>query len=391
MYNLPMARGSMRQRQPGVWDIQVSAGRDPVTGKRRRLSRRVYGSEREAERALTALQHEADTGKFGGAMASVATVVDRWWELHHHAWSPTTAARYRQILDQHVLPRWGGHRIDRLDVSELAMWLHALQHEPRAGRSKPLAPASVRQIRAVFRKAMKQAVQWGWLDLNPLDRTSAVSVPQKRKEADDPEQIRRVVNAAWDTNPDLAVWATVAATTGMRRSEMAALMWRDVDLETGVVAVHRALVQVGRQLHLKATKTEKARKLRLDPDTLEVLRAHRARADEAGKLAADALVWSKSPDGRVPVVPDAMTQAWRRLCRAEGVEGVRLHDLRHYMATQAILGGQNIAKVSRRLGHSSITTTLNIYTDHQEADDQDVADHVGSTLRREPAEDDEVA
>lgn len=368
----------------------MSAGKDPGTGKRRRLSRRVYGSERDAERALTALQYEADTGKHGGTMASVATVIERWWQLSNHDWSPTTAARYRQIIDQHLIPRWGDHRINALDVSELAMWLHALQHQPAPGRTKPLAPASVRQIRSVFRKAMKQAVQWSWLDINPLDRTEPVKVSQKRKEADDPEVIIGLVEAAWKKDEDLAVWATVAATTGMRRSEMTGLMWQDVNLETGVVVVRHAIVQVGRVLHPKGTKTEKVRQLRLDPDTLEVLRAHRARAEESGRLAAEALVWSKSPDGLVPVVPDAMTQAWKRLCHAQKpkVEGVRLHDLRHYMATQAILGGQNIAKVSRRLGHSTITTTLNIYTDHREADDQDVADHVGSTLRR-PDDDDE--
>jgi integrase len=390
-----MPRGSMRQREPGVWDIQVSACKDPVTGKRRRLTRRVHGSEREAERALTALQHEADTGKHGGTLASVATVIERWWEIYEDDYSPTTAQRYRQIVDQYLMPRWGDVRISKRDVSEVSAWFQALHKNGKPGRNgkaRPLKPASVRQVRAVFRRAMREAVEWGWIDTNPLERTKGVKVPTPRKEADEPQVVLDLFGAATEKDPALATWVLVAATTGMRRSEMAGLLWRDVDLEGGVVAVHRAIVQVGKDLHAKGTKTSQNRKLRLDADTIRVLRAHRARAEWEADLAmtelhADALVWSSSPDGRRPVSPDGMSQAWRRLCRAQGVTGVRLHDLRHFMATQAILGGLNVAMVSKRLGHANISTTLNIYTDHLEAADQDVADHVGSIFRLDGDED----
>jgi integrase len=398
VYNAGMARGSKVQRSPGVWDVYVSAGKDPATGKRRRLTRRVYGSEREADKALTALLHESDTGKFGGSLASVATVIERWWEIHADRLSPTTAARYRQIIDQHLLPRWGDHRVNALDVSEVSLWLQALQRQPSAKTGRPLAPASVRQIRAVFRRALKAAVQWGWIDQNPIDRTETVSVRRQRMEADDPKTIVRLIEAAAGPHPALAVWATVAATTGMRRSEMAGLLWRDVDLEAGELVVHRAIVQVGRELHVKGTKTHQVRKMRLDRKTVEVLRAHRQLAEDQAatggvQLAADALVWSRSLDGTVPVKPDALTQAWKRLCRDHDADGIRLHDLRHFMATQAILAGLNVALVSQRLGHANISTTLNIYTDQVQSADQDVADHIGSILGAddEQADDGEAA
>lgn len=388
----------MRERDPGVWDLQVSAGKDPVTGRRRRLTRRVVGTRRDAERALTALQHEADIGTFGGTLSSVATVLERWWDIHHGRLSPTTAARYRQLIDHYLLPRWGDTRINAIDVSEVAMWFQHLQRDPVSRRKnpKPLAPATVRQLRAVFRRAMKDAVRWGWLDTNPLDRTDSISVPRRRIEAAPPAKVLGMVQAAAKADPALMVWSHVAATTGMRRSELAGLRWRDVDLAAGQVAVVQAIVQTGRQLHLKGTKTDRHRELRLDEATLEVLRTHRARAEEDAAramvdLVDDALVWSNTPDGAKPVSPDGMTQAWRRLCKRHDVTGLRLHDLRHFMATQAILAGMNVAKVSERLGHSTITTTLNIYTDHVKADDQDIADFMGSVLRPADEDDDGAA
>lgn len=388
----------MREREPGVWDLQASAGKDPVTGRRRRLTRRVTGTKRDAERALTALVHEADTGAHGGTLASVATVLERWWEIHADRLSPTTAARYRQIIDQYLLPRWGDQRISTIDVSEISAWFQALQREPSSKHkeAKPLAPATVRQIRAVFRRALKAAVQWGWLDTNPIDRTDGIAVPRRRLEAITPAAVLKLLEAAAAKDPDLLVWATVAATTGMRRSEMAGLRWRDVDLAAGVVKVNQAVVQTGRQLHVKGTKTDRYRDLRLDGDTIAVLTEQRARAERHAEqamvdLVDDALVWSSAPDGARPVSPDGMTQAWRRLCRSQKVTGIRLHDLRHFMATQTILAGMNVAKVSERLGHSTITTTLNIYTDHVKADDQDIADFMGSILRPEEAEGDDEA
>lgn len=379
----------MREREPGVWDVQVSAGKDPTNpARRRRITRRVHGTRRDAERALTALQHEVDTGKAGGTRATVATVLERWWDIHHHRLSPTTAARYRQIIDHYLLPRWGDARIATIDVSEVSLWFELLQRQPVSRRKnpKPLAPSTVRQTRAVFRRALKDAVKWGWIETNPLDRTERVSVPKRRMEAVPASTVAKLITAA-AKHPDLVVWAHVAATTGMRRSEMAGLPWKHIDLETGLVKVDQAIVQVGSQLHRKLTKTDRHRDLRLDAGTLGLLRAHRARAEAAGPLDDDALVWSRSPDGLEPVSPDAMTQAWRRLCRRHDVKGVRLHDLRHFMATQAIRSGQNVAKVSERLGHANITTTLNIYTDHLKGDDQDVADFMGSVLPP-PADDD---
>ncbi len=376
----------MREREPDVWDIQVSAGRDPGTGKRRRLTRRVHGSEKDAERALTALQHEADTGKHGGTMASCATVIERWWDLYRDELSPTTARRYRQIIDGHLLPRWGTSRINELDISELSAWFRSLH---RAG----LAPATVRQIRAVFRRALEEAVRWEWIDTNPIKKSTTVPVPRHRLEATAPAVVLRLFHAAIDLDEDFGVWVYVAATTGMRRSEMAGLLWRDVDLDGGKLVVRRAIVQVGRDLVVKATKTEdSARRMRLDADTLKVLRAHRARVEPlapGGVFGEEALVWSTSPDGSEAVSPDAITQTWRRLCKREDVKGVRLHDLRHFMATQAITAGMDIARVSQRLGHSQISTTLNIYTDHVEAADQEIADHMGSILRPPTEKDDD--
>jgi integrase len=373
-----MARGSKTERSPGVWDVFVSAGRDPASGNRKRVSRRIHGTEVDAERALTALLHEADTGKHGGSLASVATVIERWWELEADDLAPTTRRRYRGIVDDYLLPRWGDTRIVDLDISDLSAWFRSLN------RQNKLKPASVRQIRAVFRRAMEEAVRWEWIGSNPVHKAKGVRVPPLRAEADEPAVIIGLLEAAAEKDQELAEWAIVAATTGMRRSEIAGLMWSDVDLVEGRVRVHRAIVQVGADLYVKGTKTHQARTLTLDEDTLELLRARRVRAEELGRLDAEALVWSTSPDGLEPVTPDSMTQAWKRLCRSQNVEGVRLHDLRHFMATQAILGGLNVALVSKRLGHLNISTTLNIYTDNVEAADQAVADHMGSVLRRKP-------
>lgn len=363
----------MRQRSPGVWDIQVSAGRDVATGTRRRVSRRIKGSETDAQRALTALQYEVDTGTYGGSLATVATVLERWWDIYGDNLAVTTAARYRDIVDRYLMPRWGAVRIDQLDPSEMSAWFARLARDG-AGLSlggRGLAPTTVRQIRAVFRRAMSMAEKWGWLPTNPVRLSDGVPVRTHRIEGAAVEVVRQLIDAADD---ELASWAAVAATTGMRRSEMAALRWDDVDLDAGHLTVRSALVQVGRALVEKDTKTHQVRELGLDAHTLDLFRQMHAAGPGVG------FVWTRSADGSVPVVPDAISQAWRRLCRAQGVTGVRLHDLRHFMATSSLDAGQSLPAVAQRLGHGQVSTTLNIYADKSRAADRTVADHMGSVL-----------
>jgi integrase len=164
---------------------------------------------------------------------------------------------------------------------------------------------------------------------------------------------------------------------------MLALRWSDVDLERGVVTIGRGLVQGpdGRLVE-KDTKTHQTRRVALDAPTTAALVDHRAaaveRAEQCGAaLADDAFVFAGDVTGTTPWYPDSASRRFRRACDDAGLKDVRLHDLRHYVATRLLSAGVDVRTVAGRLGHRNAATTLNVYSHFVPEADQEAAEILG--------------
>jgi integrase len=160
--------------------------------------------------------------------------------------------------------------------------------------------------------------------------------------------------------------------TGCRRGEGIGLAWRSVDLEGGSIRIEQQLITVGREHVFGPPKTEEAeREISLDPTTVEALRGHREaqKVERAlfGDDYADHDLCFCQPDGR-PLSPHGVSERFRTLVKAAGLPPIRLHDLRHSSATLALAEGVDTELLRRRLGHSKIGTTIDIYQRHQVAD-----------------------
>ncbi len=162
-----------------------------------------------------------------------------------------------------------------------------------------------------------------------------------------------------------AAWF-LAATTGMRRGEVLGLRREDVDLTAGTLAVRQAITAVGYRVVVTEPKTERSRRrISLDPATIAALRDHlKQQAKERlawGPAYRDqGLVFAKE-DGS-PVHPDEFSKAFQRRASDAGLPRIRLHDLRHTYATLALAAGVHPKVVSDRLGHSTITLTIDTYS-----------------------------
>ena len=155
--------------------------------------------------------------------------------------------------------------------------------------------------------------------------------------------------------------------TGLRRSEALALRWRDVDLVLGYISVNRTLHQLtDKSFVFRQPKTEKSRRtVALPPSLSIVLRQHQESQQKQRRLLAiavfdDDLIFPQL-DGS-PLLPHLITNAWRRLVKQAGFQGVRLHDARHTHATLMLKQGVNAKIISERLGHSSVVITLDTYS-----------------------------
>ncbi len=371
-------RGSMRERSTGVWELRAPLPRDPVTGNRGQLSVRFRGTKREAEKELARLVADAADGRTHGTQATFGFLLEKWWEQKQGRLSVSTAAEYRRIIDRQVAPALGKVKLSKLTVAQLDDLYLGLE---RSG----LAPSTVRQVHAVVSGALKQAVKWRWIGYNPARDASLPAARRHRIQPPDPGKVRALMAKAEAHSPEMGLFIRLAALLGARRGELCGLQWADVDETAGAVRIRRNVVEIHSTLHLKDTKTHAERVAALDPATAELLRRHRAYVEEraaacGAALGAEAFILSPAPDGSTPLRPNLATDVFRRIRHEVGLDTARLHDLRHFVATQLIGAGHDIRTVSGRLGHVQTSTTLNTYAAFLSVRDREAANQLAALL-----------
>ena len=370
--------GSMRQRGEDSWQLRVHAGRDSITGRKRYVERTFRGNKRQASKALAALVTETEElAPRSTKEGTVGALLNEWLDHAEPSFSPKTVATCRMYIDNPIIPAIGSLSASKLTANELDRFY---RHLLKVGASNgPYAPATIRRVHGIIRRALTQGVRWGWISRNPAIDASPPRVPLREMKPPSPDQVVRLFRLAQESDPDLATFITLAASSGARRGELIALRWKDIDVERGTLSVERGIVLVDGQLIEQGTKTHQSRRISLDIATLESLSQHRVRMEEGAALAGTTIkstsfVFSEAVDGSLPWRPDSTTRAFRSLCKKAGVEGVRLHDLRHYVATRLLSAGIDVRTVAGRLGHRNPSTTLNVYShfvpesDHQAAD-----------------------
>jgi len=220
---------------------------------------------------------------------------------------------------------------------------------------------------ACLHKACKDAVRWGHISRNPLD---AADPPRKKGDGSKEmktwsrEQLKAFLEAMKEERLS-PLWHTIAM-TGMRRGEAIGLRWIDVDLEAGRIAVRRALIPSGRDVIVSEPKTVKGRRvIAIDPGTVEVLKGQAPRQLDEQKEWDDAWVESSlvfTQENGAALDPETLTRYWRQAVKKAMLPTIRLHDLRHTHATLALQAGIYPKVVSERLGHATVSITLDTYS-----------------------------
>lgn len=382
--------GSVREQRPGVWEVRASLGRDPVTGKRRTLSRLIRATgKRDAQRKLAALVNSRAVMR--GTDETVEYLLARYLEHLTGELSPSTVLHYRRRVNSRLIPALGHLSLRKLNAGHLDGFYDALK---KAGR----APSDIRQYHAIMRGALNRAVDWGWVDENVALRAHPPKARANEIDPPDAELILAIIDSAErgtghpnsPGNPALACYLRVVAATGCRRGEACALRWSDFN--NGVVTIRRNIVDAlgrGVPVVVKDTKTHAIRSVSLDEGTVAVLAEHAERAQAAAaatkvKITKDAYVFSHEPDGSQPWRPEYATLCFRRIVKHLGHPEVRLHDLRHAHLSLLFDSGLPVHAIQRRAGHKVATTTLNIYGHGRDERDPEAAAITGRALGPAP-------
>jgi integrase len=369
-------RGALRKPRSagGGWSYRIDLGVGP-DGRRRQRQQGGFRTKREAQAALNDALAELQRGEFvSPSKQTFADFTEAWLaavrgELAESAW-----ANYGALMRTYVLPRVGAVRLVDLTPQRVqALYVELLERGKKDG--SPLSARSVLQVHRTLHRALGDAVRWRLLARNPAHGIRPPRTEKKEMTAWSATDARAFL--AGTASDRLAALWVVALNSGMRRGELAGLRWADVDLDGATIAVTQQRTTAHYKVVVGEPKARSRRVIPVDAAVVDGLRAHRRRQLEERLLVGPA--WMDSgyvfvDELGVPYHPERLRVLFERSCRAVGVPPIRLHDLRHTMATAALQAGIHPKVVQERLGHSSIAITLDTYS------------HVAPTLQREAAD-----
>jgi integrase len=379
--------GHMRERSSGSWELRYSLGTDPATGKRRIATTTVKGNRRVADKELRRLLRTLDTGEHvDPTHMTVRQWLVAWLAAVHEEVSPKSHERYSEIAENFLMPALGNLPVAKLAPSHIQqaynMWATGGR---RDGKDGGLSPRTRRHIHRILHSALARAVEQQVLARNPADAFKKRLPKVERREMTtlSADQSARLLTAIKHTR---IYWPVLLAlSTGMRRGEVFALRWKNVDLERGSLRVMESLEQTKAGIRFKAPKTNRTRAITLPAFAVDELRRlKRQQAEELFMLgirqSGETLVCARA-DG-LPLQPQSLTHQFTRLIsRLKEFPRVRFHDLRHSHAIQLLLAGVHPKIAQERLGHAMITTTLDLYSHVTETMQSDAAERLDAVFR----------
>jgi len=360
-------KGSIRQRG-STWTWQHLTG--TVGGKRQYAT----GTQRTKKLAQTALTASLDKFNKGTLTAPSKLTVEQWltkW-LTTIDVKPATLHAYGDIVRCRLTPHLGQIRLTELRGSDIKAVYKALGTNGRKDGG-PLSPGSVEATHRCLHRALQQAVEDGVLQVNPADIPSRKRAPAVTAVLNPwtPDELNRFkASVAGDRLYPL--WATAIA-TGCRRGELAGLRWDDVDLDGGRITVINTRTSTNYKVYEGSTKTGIGRPVGIDAETVDVLRQWHADQAQERMLAGEARVTNDyvftEPDGNV-THPESITNRWDAAVKRSGLRRQRFHDARHAHASVLAHNGVDMVTISKRLGHSTPTLTMNLYVHANEESDR---------------------
>lgn len=372
--------GTVRQRKDGMWEGYTP--RDEF-GKRKK---RVRATQREV---IAALAHLRDGGRRAedekGGRQTVKALLWAWLAIKRDDIRPKTADSYERTIRNHIeAADIARLRIEKLTADHIEVWYDRLRKQ---------ADRTARYAKMILGEALDYAVQKKWITENP---TRAKHLKRKAKAARPiapltPDEARRLLEAV--AGHRLEVLYRVALSLGLRRGEVLALRWSDVDLENRTIAITGTLDRIGGQLLRGKPKTKSSgTTLPLPRSLVQALQHHRDKqADERRKLT-DAGAWKGSDYVFVstvgtPIEPRNLVRQFKVFLAKAGLpESTRFHDLRHSCATLLIAQGEHPRVVMQYLRHTRISTTMDLYGHVYEDAHAAAAERLDATLEIAPVE-----
>ena len=371
--------GSVRLRKDGRWEGRIVIGYDekglPKTKNVLAKTKTECVAKLKALReSLDAPAPEAPKPSF-----SLGDWLDHWYQAYKKAnLRSNTQMSYERRIYQHIIPALGRIPLDKLTTRDIQQFYTNLKKSGRLIRTElygaGLSDQTVRGIHTTLHAALGKAVEEKLIFRNPADSCKLPPAKSREMKVLAPDEIQRLlIQAREDGCYELLL---LELATGLRRGEVLALQWRDLNLRTGALRVERQVHRVTGELVVSSPKTKAGnRTVILPAPVLKVFKAYQ-------KTVHSRWMFPSPVKEDSPLDPAAVRKRLQTILERAECKRLRFHDLRHTFATASLEHGMDIKTLSTIIGHVSSTTTLNTYTHVTDAMRQNAADKIDQGIGR---------
>lgn len=353
---------SIRQLKNKRWVAIVYLGRDPVTGKKKQ--KWIYGdSQREVTKKANELEYKLNNNLYTNpTKITVGEYLDEWFSVYKKTLAETTQSLYQMYINVHIKPALGKIRLQKL----LPLQVQSFYND----KLQTQKGTTVYKYHVLLNRAMEDAVVNKIILDNPCKYTTIPNRKSKYKPTVyDPENLNKLLDIVYDTVDEKPI--ILAAGAGLRRGEVFGVRWENVDFENKTITIENTIVRFDKYVEKDPKSETSLRTFTVPQIVLDVLKRH---MKKEGRISGFICHEFK---------PDSYSQRFRKLLKKHGLPHIRFHDLRHYHATLMLRSGVPDKVASKRLGHSSVTVTREIYQHVLEDMDQEAASKIDLQLQRE--------
>lgn len=363
-----------KTKQGDKWMFKLIVGIDPGTGKKIMTTRRGFKTKKEAQAAYMKLKQEIDSGLLSKQSVLFEDIFKEWWDIHSKTIKPSTKYSKLSKFDKHILPRFGKLKIKEITKGYCQRVINEIADEIN----------SVNDIKIQANLVFKYAVKMDYILKNPMEY---VTIPKKEETFLAAKEERNY----WTKN-EVKEFLKLAKNhmsmqyfmmfylliyTGMRKGELVALTWDDIDLKEQTININKTMFfEKGKEIVQTAKKYASNRTIDIDSHTTKLLTSWKVKQKEL--LLADGI--NKKPSHILlrgdlrPIRLAYPNELLNNFITIYDLHSITIHGLRHTHASMLFEAGASIKEVQARLGHKDIQTTMNVYT------------HVSKTMSQKTAE-----
>lgn len=351
--------GCVSQRPNGTWFYNIPDGKDPVTGKRKVIYKSGFATQEEAEAERAKILLEKTAGLYvESTKQTVSEYMDSWLRMKKTRVRYGTWLHYETMIRTHVNPKIGHLLLKDVRPSDLYNF-----YERLLSGSKPLAPQYIVHMHRMLYSAFEHAASnLELIKKNVVKQVEPPKVPSKQMQIWNRNQLFHFLKYAKKDRYFIAF--LLAASTGMRKGEIIALRWKDIDFHSNILMVRQGMAKTENGKQPREPKTKSSiRPITLPELVIGALLEHKHKQEQEKKNPSykDHGFVIQTSKG-TPLSDRNLSRTWYRLVEGADLPMIRFHDLRHTHSSLLLEAGENIKVISERLGHASSQITMDVYS-----------------------------